>query len=70
MITQTILMPAYGRTYATKEAALAAWADEMDFRIVGFGARYVSIRDMKHLKPSIFDSLYIRLDNIKLSITL
>jgi hypothetical protein len=41
------LVPAYGRTYATKEAALQAWNSGKDFQI--YRGPYCSIRDEKEL---------------------
>lgn len=43
-----ILVPAYGKTYATKEAMLADWQKGIDFRVVGDG--YASIRDIEALR--------------------
>lgn len=44
-----ILMPAYGRTYATVQAMLADWDAGKDFRIVGHGC-YCSVRDLDILR--------------------
>lgn len=44
----TILIPAYGRKYATQLAATADWKEGLDFRIEG--GPYCSIRDIDALK--------------------
>ena len=44
-----ILVPAYGRAYATREAMLADWRAGKDFRIVGHG-QYCSIRDLPAMR--------------------
>ena len=50
-----IVVPAYGRDYATAQAALAAWYDGKDFQISDISSpdngRYCSIRD--HRLPKI-----------------
>lgn len=43
-----ILVPAYGRAYATKEALLADWEAGKDFRIVA--GPYCSKRDLAAMK--------------------
>jgi hypothetical protein len=48
MAHQIILVPAYGRVYASKEKALEAWDEGKDFRIQG--GPYCSIRDIAALK--------------------
>ena len=45
-----VLMPAYGRQYATKCAAVADWKSGKDFKIVG--GPYCSIRDLEALQAS------------------
>ena len=66
MINTTILMPAYGRSYATVEAALVDWKAGNDFRIFGNGS-YCSIRDLASMADS-FTTVYIRLMNLNKSV--
>ena len=51
------IVPAYGRDYKSKKAALADWQAGKDFRIVGYrsegGGTYVSIRDRATIEGSI-----------------
>lgn len=42
------LTAAYGRSYATAEAALCAWKEGKDFKIMG--GPYCSIRDFEKMK--------------------
>ena len=42
-----LIVPAYGRSYTTIEAALADWRAGRDFKIPN--GPYLSIRDTKHL---------------------
>ena len=46
-----ILLPAYGRTYATREAMLKDWQAGKDFRLFPQGC-YTSIRDVEDLKAN------------------
>ena len=43
-----VLIPAYGRTYQTKQAMLEDWKAGKDFRVMGHGC-YTSIRDWEQL---------------------
>ena len=43
----TVLVPAYGRKYATSEAMLKDWTGGKDFRVEG--GPYTSIRDLSYL---------------------
>lgn len=45
----TLLMPAYGRTYASNDAMREDWENGKDFRLYGSG-QYCSIRDLDKLK--------------------
>ena len=45
-----ILVPAYGRKYATEEAALADWKKGLDFKIDG--GPYCSITDFTQLRAN------------------
>ncbi len=59
------VIPAYGRSYKTLDAALQSWQAGKDFRICYGGGKmgpYCSIRDMKFLQTR-FDKLYIILPN-------
>lgn len=47
MLAPLILIPAYGRKYSTREAMVADWEYEHDFRI--YGGPYCSIRDLNKL---------------------
>jgi hypothetical protein len=49
MLCPILLVPAYGKTYATKEALLAAWNNGKDFHDYRGPGRYCSIRDLKSL---------------------
>lgn len=51
------LMAAYGRKDITKEAALSAWKNGKDFKIVG--GPYCSIRDLEHLKKMTSKGIFI-----------
>ena len=42
------LLPAYGRTYKTKQQAINAWQDGKDFQI--YNGPYCSIRDIDALR--------------------
>ena len=44
------LLPAYGRKYKNKEAALKDWNAGKDFKVAG--GSYCSIRDLKHMSAS------------------
>lgn len=46
--TPVTLLPAYGRKYSTKEAAVNDWKAGKDFKIAG--GSYCSIRDIELLK--------------------
>lgn len=52
-----VLLPAYGRQYKTKEAAIQDWKDGKDFKIQG--GPYCSIRDTERL-VSDSSSVFIR----------
>ena len=44
----TILVPAYGRTYASKEQALEDWDNGLDFKIED--GQYCSTSDLEAMK--------------------
>jgi hypothetical protein len=48
--TSVTLIPAYGRKYKNKEAAVVDWKAGKDFKIIN--GPYCSIRDLKHLSAS------------------
>lgn len=52
-----ILIPAYGRDYATTEACQADWISGKDFKILD--GPYCSIRDASHIIAAGFRSLYL-----------
>ena len=54
----TILVPAYGRTYASKEQALEDWEIGKDFKIEG--GPYCTISDAEAMKEELSPSLSIR----------
>lgn len=65
----TILMPAYGKQYATVADAKAAWDKGIDFAIKGSRAgKYCSIRDLPALQYCI-STVYIFLPNLGQSFT-
>lgn len=51
------LMAAYGRRDTTKEAALSAWKNGKDFKVVG--GPYCSIRDFEDLKKTSPKGIFI-----------
>ena len=53
------LLPAYGRTYKTRQQALDAWTSGKDFQILD--GPYCSIRDIKALQ-SMSSGVYIQYD--------
>lgn len=61
-----LLVAAYGRSYPTKEAAIAAWESGKDFQIVSAGIRgayyrgpYCSIRDLPVMIEQHPSGIYI-----------
>lgn len=54
-----VLLPAYGRSYSTKEQALKAWNNGADFKIMG--GPYCSIRDAEQLVADS-SSVFIEFD--------
>lgn len=60
MITCTILYPAYGRRYATREQALADFEIGRDFRL-GIDGPYCSYRELSTY-PNILDTYYFYTD--------
>ena len=59
MLNSMILVPAYGRTYATAEQALADWNAGKDFRLLGHSC-YTSIRDLPQLQAQLC-TVYIKI---------
>lgn len=57
------LTAAYGRSYATAEAAICAWKDGQDFLIMG--GPYCSIRDFEAMKDENPSGIYIIYGNNK-----
>ena len=57
MLTATYIVPAYGRTYKTKDVMLADWNAGKDFKIAR-GGPYCSIRDLDKMR-TMLDSLYL-----------
>ena len=51
------LQAAYGRSYATAEAAICAWKAGKDFLIVG--GPYCSIRNIKEMEKEFPSGIYI-----------
>ena len=51
------LEAAYGRSYATAEAAISAWKKGKDFKIIN--GPYCSIRDIAILKWDFPDGIYL-----------
>ena len=49
MLNPILLVPAYGKTYATKEELQAAWDAGKDFCDWRYHGRYCSIRDLADL---------------------
>jgi hypothetical protein len=60
------LIAAYGRSYATAEAAISAWKSGKDFKIMG--GPYTSIRDIGILKWDFPNGIYILYDNGKVKV--
>ena len=56
------LTAAYGRSYATAEAAISAWKNGKDFWIHGTGP-YCSIRDLKAMQEDFPSGIYILYTN-------
>jgi hypothetical protein len=54
------LLPAYGRSYKTKQEALSAWNSGKDFQI--YRGPYCSKRDIDQLHD-LADRVYIQYDN-------
>jgi hypothetical protein len=48
--SQLVVIPAYGRKYSTKEAAVQDWKDGKDFKIAN--GPYCSIRDISKINYS------------------
>lgn len=53
------LLPAYGRSYKSRDAAIKAWQDGKDFLIEG--GPYCSIRDIEKMHEQ-FQNIYIVYD--------
>lgn len=66
MLSTTILVPAYGVTYATASEALRDWKAGKDFRVLGHSC-YASIRNIAKMQAQLC-TVYIRLNNIRASI--
>ena len=47
---ETVLVPAYGKTYKTDEQLIGAWNAGKDFQLSN--GQYCSIRDSKYLKDT------------------
>lgn len=58
------LIPAYGRTYASRKAALADWEAGKDFKPTGLAAQqcgtYCSVRNAQALRDRGFTHLELR----------
>ena len=67
MLNSMILILAFGRFYASIEAAMMDWQAGKDFRLMGHSC-YTSIRDLPQLQAQLC-TVYIRLENLKVSIT-
>lgn len=61
MLNSVILTGAYGRKYATPEAAMKDWQDGKDFRLEG-SSTYCSIRDSQYFQRDM-SLIGIRLTN-------
>jgi hypothetical protein len=49
MLNPVLLIPAYGKTYATKEELIAGWESGKEFKFWAGPGCYCSIRDLKEL---------------------
>lgn len=57
--SQTVLRPAYGRTYKTVDAMLKDWKDGKDFRFAPSGP-YCSIRDLSAIVAEHPSTVYLQ----------
>jgi hypothetical protein len=58
--TPLFLIPAYGRRYRSREAALRDWLAGKDFQILG--GPYCSIRDLDHMRQE-YARMYIQYES-------